>query len=394
MLATELALLGAFLAGLALTTLALAGTAWTPPLTAAGGSLRALFAMPGNRFLATLYPLFFFLLRRPPAYLATTASGGLAAVLLGALLITPFGMPVEGSNAQSHVRGWPLRLLPLELAWLPSLPDFRGLPVAGGTLWARRDESELRGDSVAVLGSITSELWLETHRPLAESHWLLLERATQNRVALRFGRAEWLRDDPRIPPGGLLKRVDLIPGPPAQSMLGNHGQRRFFYPLRVQTLHGERRLWRSKEKDDMYIGAELTFLGDDAYLGQDVYALAWLGCGAPQRVTAGEELMALARVRNQSPLAWPVVGAARVRLAARWRRGDASEVPGTAQRADFLHPLEPQQSVARWIRVQAPQAPGHYRLEIEPVFENVAWFSDRGVAPCRMEIDVEAAPPP
>lgn len=363
-------------------------------LAAPDGSVLAsahVLGAPANRWILALYPLFFFLLGRRPRPRLAAAGGGLSAIVLGAFLIAPFGMPVADSTVHSHVRGWPLRLLPLELEWLDHLPDYRRFETVAGWLYLRRDEVDVDGQRIQPLGGIETVMWLEADRPVDNAHVLLVQYAPSNRVEIGLGGGPTeVLDFADVPAKGAAKRLRLAAGSPTYAVEAGDGER-IFYRLSVTTEDGARPRWRAEQPEGRYIGVEITYLGDDDFLTQDLYDLRWLGCGVPRAVKAGTEVAVMARVQNTSGAWWPVLGPARVRLGARWRDASGTEVPGKPWRADFASHVPHGEMVSRWIRIEAPERPGRYRLDIELVFENVAWFSDRGVEPCVN--DVEVTPP-
>ena len=133
----------------------------------------------------------------------------------------------------------------------------------------------------------------------------------------------------------------------------------------------------------------LSFLGTREYLEQDLYATEWQSCGGPPSVEPGEEFLAAGRVRNASPHPWSHQGPARVRLSYRWLDAQGREVPVEALRTELPSAIEPGVEVATWIQVVAPRVAGSYVLEIEPLFENVAWFSSHDPAAiCRIAVTV------
>lgn len=357
-----------------------------------GKPVSMLLLMPGNRFLAPLYPLFFFLLRRPVPLLPTMIAGTWTVAILGAILITPFGMPVAGYSPQAHTRGWALRSLPLELEWLPALPDYVSQPVIDGTLWMRIDETYPTDDTIGTLGGIATELWLEATAPIDNLHLSLRNLAIENEVRLRFGQSEDLLAFADTPPRGERRPLHLRPGPPTKT-LQTRGEEHLYYALQVETTRGARPIWRAEERNRAYTGVEIAYLGSDAHLGQDVYGLTWLGCGAPATVHAETKVQVMAQVRNTSPSTWPNEGAARVRLAARWYRADRKSDQARG-RADFTEPVQAGQTAERWIRMQAPTEVGIYTIKVDAVFENVAWFSDHGIEPCTMTVKVIPAEEP
>jgi hypothetical protein len=80
-----------------------------------------------------------------------------------------------------------------------------------------------------------------------------------------------------------------------------------------------------------------------------------------------------------------------VRLAYRWLRPDGTPAVAEGERTELPLPVAPGAEAAVEMGVRAPREPGSYRLVIDPVFEHVAWFSDRGAAPFEAVVEVTAA---
>ena len=129
--------------------------------------------------------------------------------------------------------------------------------------------------------------------------------------------------------------------------------------------------------EGFFLGAELTYLGSGAGLGADVYAVRWGAIEAPGQVEAGETFEVPVRLFNQQPAPWTAEGVARVKLAYHWRREDGEVVVWDGERTEIELPVPPGGRVTARQRVKAPAVPGRYLLELDPVLEQVAWFSER-----------------
>ncbi|RMH15187.1 MAG: hypothetical protein D6696_21370, partial [Acidobacteria bacterium] len=379
------------LAGVVLAlTLAFAVELAALPFTPGGGApdrATALLRMPGNRLLAALYPAFLLLVSRIAPRWPAFAGWGLAALTIGPLLFTPFGAPVADSTVHAHVRGRPLAIWPLELPWLARLPDYGRLEAVDGPIFYRRDEVDERGAQLGFLGGIASNAWLVRGAPLAAANLVLRNLAPDNEVRIALAGDERRLSFRDVPPRGVRESLRLVPRRPSKR-LALAGGERLFYRLRVETARGARPRWRSGVRRGDYLGVELAYLGGDAYLEQDLYGAAWLGCGAPPEVRAGDVFQVLVRLANHSPNRWPATGAARVRLGSRWLAADGT-VLGESLRTDLERPLDPGATLVQWQRVEAPRRPGRYVLELEPLFEGVSWFGDRQEgARCRLEVGV------
>ncbi len=351
-------------------------------------AVASLLRAPGNTTLAPVYAALFFLVDRwRPARLLVVATAT-ATICLGALLFTPFGAPVAATTEQAHVRALPLSIWPLETEWLAHLPDYQAFTTVVGTVWHRVDETYVHGETLSTLGGIATHMWLETDQPLDNLNVSVRNLAPTNDAWLKLGDSEAtfaFADTPKV---GKVERARFTPSLGSAHTLPDGGYR---YPLTIETRVGARPSWRRASKRIQYVGLEISILGRDTYLRQDVFGVIWDGCGAPTEVDAGTTFKALVRPRNTSSLPWPNAGPARVRLGYRWFDSQKTALEGST-RTDFEEPLLAEANLTSWLTVRAPESPGTYTLEADLVFETVAWFSQREQPTCLMTVNVVPAP--
>ncbi|MFQ3663982.1 MAG: glycosyltransferase family 4 protein [Chloroflexaceae bacterium] len=111
----------------------------------------------------------------------------------------------------------------------------------------------------------------------------------------------------------------------------------------------------------------------------------------PAGLFAGEALIVEVTLRNTGRAPWLTGGAHPVRLGYRWLNGRGEPVVADGGRALLPAPVPPGMTARAEIRVESPPLPGRYELQVELLEEGVAWFSQRGVAPLRLEVTF--APP-
>jgi hypothetical protein len=317
------------------------------------------------------------------------------------VLLSPFGPNVPEPTLQWHVRNAPFRLFPLELS-LREVPGYYRVAVGEVTLLGRKDVVLPRGEQLWVHGGTTVELWLLGGAPVERARFRVGSYAPDNRVRVELGdaRAE------RVLGAGEQWLVELAPGgADRERHRGGHAQ--YAYRLTVDAERGRVRSWTRRFPPDrcsyfpvpegieqsFAVGAELTYLGRGEGLERDVYALHWGRVQVPERVPAGSEFEVAAELANASAHPWTAAGgAARVRLAYHWRTLDGEVLVWDGERTELALPVPPGGAVAVRQRVVAPETPGRYRLELDPVFEHVAWFSERnGGDVHRVEVEVTAA---
>lgn len=107
------------------------------------------------------------------------------------------------------------------------------------------------------------------------------------------------------------------------------------------------------------------------------------------------------RIRNTSPLCWPIHPGSPARFGVslhihgddgRLLTWDTRRQALMTPRPDHLGFIEPGDEVACTLRWFAPEQPGRYRLELDIVHEGVCWFSRRGVSFPGFGIEVVAPP--
>lgn len=361
----------------------------------------------GNRYFVNVYPAFLFLATRiAPRWLpaAGYAAGG---VFLGGILLAPYGAPVPEPTLQAHVRGAPFGLLPLELS-LREVPGYHELSLDGLRILARRDVVLPRGGGLWLHGGAEVELLAFAAEPLPEPfHFRVRSPAPGNRVRLRVGKAE---EDFALGPGtssGPGRNVALAPEGPTR-WAHRPGGELPVYRLKVTTETGRVEPWtrifpppRCPDSgfayyetlpENFFLGAELTLLSAGAEPEREVFGVEWREVRVRERVPAGITFYADVRVANTSAAAWGEgIGAAGVRLSYHWRDAQGRMVERNGARTGLAEPLGPGEERRVLIEVEAPAEPGRYLLELDPLLEHVAWFSDRGVEPYRVPVTVVPA---
>ena len=120
--------------------------------------------------------------------------------------------------------------------------------------------------------------------------------------------------------------------------------------------------------------------------------MQWGNTVAPPQVRAGEAFALTTRLFNRSRFPWTADGAARVNLAYHWLDAAGKQIVEDGLRTPMPWPVPPGGRVSVQQKVLAPPAPGSYILELDPVFETVAWFSEKNGGKT-LRIPVEVLPP-
>ncbi len=220
----------------------------------------------GNRYFITVYPAFAFLVRRiRPDWLVVAgfAAGGL---LLGPLLLSPFGLLVPSPTLQAHARNHPFQAFPLEHS-LRELPGYWGVSRAGIFVHARKDHLRPEGEQLWIAPG-DAELWLSSRQPIAELTLEIESPTPDNEVVIEIEDAREL-----LYAGPEARRVVLSPSRPTLTRKDRHRADWenlldiYVYRMTIETATGEMPSWRDDGPQFFYRGLILTVVGGD--VGQD-----------------------------------------------------------------------------------------------------------------------------
>ncbi|HYG62595.1 MAG TPA: hypothetical protein VEL74_08425, partial [Thermoanaerobaculia bacterium] len=330
----------------------------------------------------------------------------LGGLFLGPLLFTPFGAGGPEPTLQSHVRNAPFRFFPMELS-LRNVPGYERFVMGGLRIIGRKDLFLPHGGPLWVRGASRTELYVSSAEPIERMVFLVQSIAPNNRVTLDSGSNREVLSMKR----GEEQRVELpLERPFRVRIVG--GRKLYYYRLVVTTSTGRVRHWtrfyppnscpyfaeNDATRENFFVGAVLTYMGSGKHLNADLYTIQWGKVVAPRQVRAGEIFTVATRLFNRSDVPWTADGAARVNLSYHWITGGRMVIQD-GERTLLPLPVPPGGRVSVRQRIKAPPEPGWYVLELDPVFENVAWFSDaNGGNTYRVQVQVlpalpAAAPP-
>ena len=354
----------------------------------------------GNRYFVAVYPGFLFLVTRIRWHWPIALGCAWGGFCLGPLLLTPFGAPVPEPTLQAHVRNAPFQLFPLELS-LRNVPGYDRLLQGDVRLLGRRDVFLPRGDAMWLRGSDAVEVWIQSERPIAEAYFDVASGAPENHLRLRLEDAELEADFAAIDES---RRVALRPSGPGR-VRTQWGGTFYVYKLVAETTRARIRPYLrdmppnncpyfpapAQTEEGFPLGVALTYLGDRDPASRDLYALSWGAVATPAEARAGQPFEVPIEVWNRSAETWSPHGAARVRLAYHWLLLDGTVAVRDGERTELPADVGPGQRLAIGQRVLAPAEPGDYVLELDPVYETMAWFGERnGGATLRRQIRVVA----
>jgi len=127
-------------------------------------------------------------------------------------------------------------------------------------------------------------------------------------------------------------------------------------------------------------------IGDDP----PIWSVEWLGHETPSSLLANRGYCVPVRVRNTSDATWRSPGTVRGRVALSHRWGSQTwglEVP-LGDVTLLERSLAPGESTEVLAGLWAPAQPGRYTLSWDMLCEGVAWFSSRGSAALRVDVEV------
>jgi hypothetical protein len=356
----------------------------------------------GNRYFVNVYPAFLFLLTRIRPAWSVAAGYAVGGLFLGPIVFSPFGAPVPSPTLQAHVRNYPFRSHPLELTIKKNVPGYDGTNLGGVRLLSRSDHvrtSKKRPGMFWVQGAVEIEVLMLTRRPLDSLMFEVRTIAPDNEVRIETAGEE------RIVPfesahNARSRRttVEIDPGEP-ERMTYDAGQPIYVYEMRVEPRTGRVPRGSDGEYIDppFYLGTVITYLGQRHQLEEQAhYQVTWEAVEAPDSVAARSEMQVTTTLRNDGETAWSSQGAIPVNLGYHWldAAGETLRYEGT--RTAFREQVEPGATTEVTMTVLAPDEPGLYTLELDLVRERIAWFSRRGAATERVQVEVTeavAAPP-
>ena len=110
---------------------------------------------------------------------------------------------------------------------------------------------------------------------------------------------------------------------------------------------------------------------------QDIFRADWAEAPVPETMPAGSTLSVPVRVVNVSDSNWPSGGPTRVSLSYHWLDAEGRLVIGDGARSALPRDLPAGRAAQVDLEIQTPAEAGNYQLRLNPVREQVAWFSDR-----------------
>ena len=120
------------------------------------------------------------------------------------------------------------------------------------------------------------------------------------------------------------------------------------------------------------------------------YAAAYDDMGTtPNKVSPGQQFTTQVKVTNNGFMEWKNKAEDRVDLGVHWYNRDTREVViFDADSGELPNNINHGESATVNMIITAPEKPGRYVLAYDLVHETVTWFSQQGVIPLEINIDV------
>ncbi|MFN7941643.1 MAG: hypothetical protein U0X73_08575 [Thermoanaerobaculia bacterium] len=333
----------------------------------------------GNRYIAAATACLLVAIPRLPSRRALAGTWIWAAIVALSALVSARAAAATDRASQNHAYAGVFRLAPYD-STASHVEGRRDRYWSGDFLrftdpWARAD----RWSFDLATGSSPAEIEIATTWPGSPLRFLVATDAP--RAGLRVSSWRGTREIALAAPGG---PVEIDPGPAWRF----HGF--WFEPAASYTTRLVRLALVAPAGAPAT--ARLRYLGRTALpatgFGREVESLS-----LPAEAVAGARTAIALRLRNTGDFAWTEDAVLPVRLG--WKL--APEDPaGRALEGRVPLPVSvaPGATVAAEVEIAWPAAPGRYRLRVDLVMEDVAWFAAKTGAPlAEVEVDVRAAPP-
>lgn len=113
------------------------------------------------------------------------------------------------------------------------------------------------------------------------------------------------------------------------------------------------------------------------------------GGTTPNYLDPGQEFEIKVKVKNNGFLLWGFSGQNRIDLGTHWINRDTGEmIIWDGNRGLLSKDVSHNEQIIINIKIKAPDNPGRYILQYDMVHERITWFSEKGVIPLEVNVDV------
>ncbi len=330
----------------------------------------------GNRYLLPAYPCLIFALTRLPSRRALFAAWAMAAVVGVSALLSVIRAGGLDETSQSHAHAGIFRLFPYESIatgidgrrdryWSEDFQRFVDP-------WARADRSSFELDSTRP----PAEIELAATWEGDPTTWLVVADAPDATLVV----SDWRRTR-RYELAGLGERaggpvlVDVAPAWRIHEFWWSEGADARARALRfsIETPDG-----REAKARVRYLGRRA--IPSDFAARHEIEAL-------PTSVVAGSTTTLTLKLINDGSWTWRSDDVLPVQLGVRWLPFEGGAA--VEHRFELARKVTPGEALEQRIAIESPPNPGRWRLVVDLVLEDVAWFADRTGRPiANVEIQV------
>lgn len=330
-------------------------------------------AFLGNRYFLSAYPLLLVALPRLPGKGLLALSWGLAAIVGGSVALALAAPPLPGWGSQSHVAAGLLRRLPYE-STARAIDGRRDRYWAGDLVRFVDPIAAVGPDGFSLrVGEAPAELLLVTS--VGDPSTLLRYRTRGRGLDLLVSDRRGERRYP-LNGGGDVRRGTLAVELAA-------AWRRHPYWWAPDTVYAARSVRLAvvpaagaPAEPAADAGHVALWYGGPPSLVERGFRYGGPAPRLPVTATAGATTEVALRLRNTSPVPWHRGGALPVRLAYRLAPlGGGPVVEG--ERVDLPADVPSGDPVDLTLPIEWPEVAGRYRLDVDLVIDDYAWFADR-----------------
>ncbi|MCZ7651271.1 MAG: hypothetical protein M5U13_08975 [Thermoanaerobaculia bacterium] len=334
----------------------------------------------GNRYILPVLALLLLAPARLPGRLAIAAAWGVALVAGGSAALSVARHTATDPWSQSHAHAGLFRLLPYE-STAGSIAGRRDRYWSGDFLRFVDPFAEVGPDSFRIFaGREPAEVVVATYWPGTPLRFLVAASGPGSVLEVSDWAGHW--ELPLTGPEEGERRQVLAVEPSRAWRRHSYWWTPDLPNYRVRAL---RFALRSASGD---AEATLRYLGRGAALAE-IHAAELLAGELPARGVAGGTARLDLAVRNTGGAAW----SSQTPIPVLWGyRFVAEDGKGAGEaRAALPREVPPGEELRQELEVGWPQRPGRYRLEVDLVREDLAWFGDAGAGPL-LSGDVEVVP--
>ncbi len=336
----------------------------------------------GNRYILAAYPCLLVALSRLPSRRMLLSIWILAGLVGLSALASQLRFGSLDPTSQAHANAGLFRLLPYESTasnldgrrdryWAGDFVRFVD-PFASVGAWS----FELRSDLP------DAELQIATRFPGAPMHWIAVADAAPATLVVHDWRGARRYPLTAFAPGQSGGTVVHTPAAP--------WRRHRFWWSPEERYHVRLLRLAVEAPETSRASLRLRYLGKSAP-PSEAFEREVLPVALPTEVAPGSQTRVELRLRNTGRWIWSSEAVLPVQIGARIEPVTAGTGTASQPRFPLPRPVAPGEELETAVTIVWPQVPGRYRVSVDLVIEDLAWFADRTGAPLATgEVEVRA----